>query len=89
MNSESKLPRRARDGELVGLREVEDDVGDVPPLAGRRRELEVRLVQPVQQPRQLGVLLAQRGDDLVHLPATSDEYGPARASHSMYRALSA
>src|ERR671910_820425 len=56
---------RAGEGHLVGLGEVEHDVGDGPTLTARGT-LPVGVAQRCHQCRQLGVLLCQGVDDLVH-----------------------
>jgi hypothetical protein len=57
--------RRAGERELVGLREMECDVGNAPALASRR-PLPERVVQRIEQRGKFRVLLPQRAKDRLH-----------------------
>ena len=73
---------RAGDRELVGLREVEHDVGDRPALAPRR-PMPACVVERIEQRGELRVLLAQRGEDRLHQHL---RVGRAHATEARHRA---
>ena len=60
-----EMALRARERQLVGLREMEHDVGDGPSLAPCR-PLPARVVEAVEQRRQLRVLVFEGGEDCEH-----------------------
>ena len=70
---------RAGERHLIGLREVGDDVGDVPALA-RRRAAPAGRVEPAEQRVELPVLLLQRCEHPLHahLPCSGGTYDRLR-----------